>query len=96
MSTALLFPFDSAKDALPRKKFTRKDVELMTAYDFFEGQRYELINGDVIDKVGQKPARVGNSAPYGRLIQVFQALPGTHTDGNGCGARRQQPQRSCA
>jgi len=37
MSTALLFPFDSAKDALPRKKFTRKDVELMTAYDFFEG-----------------------------------------------------------
>jgi hypothetical protein len=26
-----------------------------TAYDFFERQRSELVNGDLIDKAGRKP-----------------------------------------
>ena len=55
MSAALLFPFDTANETLPRKKFTRQEVEHLTAEGFFEGQRYELIDGDLIDKMGQKP-----------------------------------------
>lgn len=55
MSAALLFPFDTANETLPRKKFTREEVERLTADGYFEGQRYELIDGDLIDKMGQKP-----------------------------------------
>jgi Uma2 family endonuclease len=64
MSAALLFPFDTANEALPRKKFTRQEVEHLTAEGFFEGQRYELIDGDLIDKMGQKP-------PHPFAIQTF-------------------------
>jgi Uma2 family endonuclease len=55
MSAALRLPFDIADETLPRKKFTRAEVERLTADGFFEGQRYELIGGDLIDKMGQKP-----------------------------------------
>ncbi len=64
MSAALLFPFDTANETLPRKKFTRQEVEHLTAEGFFEGQRYELIDGDLIDKMGQKP-------PHPFAIQTF-------------------------
>jgi Uma2 family endonuclease len=64
MSAALLFPFDTADETLPRKKFTRQEVEHLTAEGFFEGQRYELIDGDLIDKMGQKP-------PHPFAIQTF-------------------------
>jgi Uma2 family endonuclease len=55
MSAALLLPLNSADETLPRKKFTRDEVERLTADGYFEGQRYELIDGDLIDKMGQKP-----------------------------------------
>jgi len=64
MSAALLLPFE---ERLPRKKFTRTEVERLTAYGFFEGQRYELIDGDLIDKMGQKP-------PHPFAIQSFFAV----------------------
>jgi Uma2 family endonuclease len=55
MSAALLLPFDTVDEPLPRKKFTRAEVERLSADGYFEGQRYELIGGDLIDKMGQKP-----------------------------------------
>lgn len=47
MSAATLTP--------PRKRFTRDEVERMLNAGLFEGQRFELIDGDLIDKMGQNP-----------------------------------------
>lgn len=47
MSAATLQP--------PRKRFTRGEVEQMLDAGFFAGQRFELIDGDLIDKMGQTP-----------------------------------------
>src|ERR1044071_9184756 len=56
MSAALVLPQQDAPEGLPRKRFTREDVDRLTEAGVFEGQRYELIDGDLIDKMGQKPA----------------------------------------
>jgi Uma2 family endonuclease len=40
---------------LPRKKFTREEVNRMLETDIFAGQRFELIDGELIDKMGQGP-----------------------------------------
>jgi Uma2 family endonuclease len=40
---------------LPRKRFTRTEVDHLIDSGFFVGQRYELIDGDLIDKMGQSP-----------------------------------------
>jgi Uma2 family endonuclease len=40
---------------LPRKRFTRTEVDHLIDSGFFLGQRYELIDGDLIDKMGQSP-----------------------------------------
>ena len=50
-------------EALPRKRFTREEVERMMDTDIFAGQRFELIDGDLIDKMGQKP-------PHSYTIQL--------------------------
>lgn len=39
----------------PRKRFTRADVDQMEEAGLFAGLRYELIEGDLIDKMGAKP-----------------------------------------
>ncbi|HEY4360833.1 MAG TPA: Uma2 family endonuclease [Bryobacteraceae bacterium] len=39
----------------PRKHFTRTEVEQMLDAGLFAGQRFELIDGDLIDKMGQNP-----------------------------------------
>lgn len=39
----------------PRKRFTRSEVEQMLEVGLFAGQRFELIDGDLIDKMGQNP-----------------------------------------
>jgi|SRR5215471_7928843 len=48
-------PLETSTGTPARKRFTRQDVERMDAAGVFEGQRYELIDGDLIDKMGQKP-----------------------------------------
>jgi len=40
---------------LPRKRFTRVEVERLLESGVFDGQRFELIDGDLIEKMGQKP-----------------------------------------
>ena len=42
-------------DILPRKRFTRAEVERMIDAGVLEDRRFELIDGDLIDKTGQKP-----------------------------------------
>jgi hypothetical protein len=59
MSAATLQP--------PRKRFTRAEVEQMQEAGLFAGQRFELIDGDLIDKVGQNP-------PHSQ-IPVSELLP---------------------
>jgi Uma2 family endonuclease len=39
----------------PWKRYTRDEVERMLDSGVFEGRRFELIDGELIDKMGQKP-----------------------------------------
>src|SRR5579862_2503414 len=54
MPATPLLPSEVSSEA-PRKRFTRAEVECLIDTGFFVGQRYELIDGDLIDKMGQKP-----------------------------------------
>jgi Uma2 family endonuclease len=62
---SVLVPAEALQDAavpvvLPRRKrFTRSDVARLSDAGVFEGQRYELIEGDLIDKMGQNPPHAG-------------------------------------
>jgi len=66
MSAASLPPFPTTAEALPRKRFTRDEVERYVEAGFFDGQRFELIDGDLLDKIGQKP-------PHAMGIRLIQA-----------------------
>ena len=39
----------------PRKRFSREEVDRLIDTGFFNGQRYELIDGDLIDKMDKSP-----------------------------------------
>ena len=66
MAVAPLLPFQATPEALPRKRFTREEVEHLITTGFFEGQRYELIDGELLDKMGQNP-------PHANAIRLTQA-----------------------
>ena len=72
MSAATMPPSQAAEAfqaaaALPRKRFSRQEVDRLLEAGFFEGQRYELIDGDLIDKMGQNP-------PHASAIQLIVDL----------------------
>jgi Uma2 family endonuclease len=48
-------PLESPTTGVPHKKFTAAEVDRMLGLGLFEGQRFELIEGDLIDKMGQNP-----------------------------------------
>jgi len=52
-----------------RKRFTRSDVARLNELGVFDGQRYELIEGDLIDKMGQNPPHAWSVA----LVSVWLA-----------------------
>jgi Uma2 family endonuclease len=54
MSAAIL-PTSLAADSLRRKRFTRREVDRMLELGIFDDQRCELIDGELIDKMGQNP-----------------------------------------
>jgi Uma2 family endonuclease len=54
MSDAIL-PVSPAADSLRRKRFTRSEVDRVQELGIFDGQRCELIDGELIDKMGQNP-----------------------------------------
>jgi Uma2 family endonuclease len=52
-------PIPEMADAAPaRKRFTREEVDRLAETGVFAGQRYELIDGDLVDKMGQNPPHV--------------------------------------
>jgi len=51
-------PIPEMADAPARKRFTREEVERLDETGVFAGQRYELIDGDLVDKMGQNPPHV--------------------------------------
>jgi Uma2 family endonuclease len=55
MSGVVLSSSEASSQTLPHKKFTREEVERLLETGFFDGERYELIDGDLIDKMGQNP-----------------------------------------
>ncbi len=62
MSAALLLPYQATPDA-PRKRFTRQEVDRLLDAGVFDGQRWELIDGELFDKMGQNP-------PHAEAIQI--------------------------
>jgi Uma2 family endonuclease len=51
----LVQPPVTGEPSLPRKKWTREEVNRLLETDIFAGQRFELIDGELIDKMGQGP-----------------------------------------
>jgi len=72
MSAALLLP-QTGMEALPRKRFTREEFDRLDECGFFDGQRYELIDGELIDKMGQNPPHaLAIRLTLGWLVSVFK------------------------
>jgi Uma2 family endonuclease len=57
--------------ALPRKRFTRDEVEQMIELGLFPGQRLELIDGDLIDKMGQLPPHANGIHRLAKLLRAY-------------------------
>jgi Uma2 family endonuclease len=51
----LVQPPVTSEPTLPRKKWTREEINRLLETDIFAGQRFELIDGELIDKMGQGP-----------------------------------------
>jgi Uma2 family endonuclease len=66
MSAGILLPFQGAIETLPRKRFTRDEVERLMGTGIFDGERWELIDGELIDKMGQNP-------PHAAAIRLIHA-----------------------
>ena len=57
----------------PRKRFTRAEVEQMLNAGLFAGQRFELIDGNLIDKMGQNPPHAsGIQLVFSRLVKTLR------------------------
>jgi hypothetical protein len=64
VSAALLLPYQTTPDA-PRKRFTRQEVDRLLDLGIFDGQRFELIDGELFDEDGTEPAPCrDNPKPY--------------------------------
>jgi Uma2 family endonuclease len=61
-------------ETLPRKKFTRGEVRQMMDAGLFAGQRFELIAGDLIDKMGQKPLHAFGILAFQSLLASIVSL----------------------
>jgi Uma2 family endonuclease len=60
------FPVDRP-DVVRRKRFTRTEVAQMIQAGLFQGQRFELFEGELIDKMGQNP-------PHAKAIRRIAKL----------------------
>ncbi|MEJ7605580.1 MAG: Uma2 family endonuclease [Bryobacteraceae bacterium] len=63
----------SALVELRHKTWTRAEVETLIAAGHFEGQRFELIEGEIFDKMGQNPS---HAAGICRLVSALAAIFG--------------------
>lgn len=69
MSAAPLLP--SSADLPRRMRFTRADVDRLMAAGVFEGQRFELIDGELYDKTAQAPP---HAFVIGLLLEALAKL----------------------
>jgi Uma2 family endonuclease len=73
VSAALLLPYQATPDA-PRKRFTRQEVDRLIDLGIFDGQRFELIDGELFDKMGQKPPHAEAIRTLARLLSGILGL----------------------
>jgi Uma2 family endonuclease len=60
-------------DLPPRKRFTRAEVEQMLEAGLFAGERFELIEGDLIEKMGQNPPHAsGIQLVFSWLVKILR------------------------
>jgi Uma2 family endonuclease len=72
MPTTLEAPRPLEPPDPPRKRWTREEVNFLEDQGLFLGQRYELVEGDLINRMGAKPPHVSAlSLMLGWLYQVF-------------------------
>jgi Uma2 family endonuclease len=65
-------PGSIVQQSPPRKRWTRAECEIMEAAGLFEQERVELVNGELITKMGKKrPHSDTANQVYGWLIQIF-------------------------
>lgn len=63
---SLLIPDPALPMVPPRKRWTRQEVAYLEGQGMFDGQHYELVEGDLINKMGKKWP---HSITAGRLIR---------------------------
>lgn len=68
---ALAQPPVGIDPSLPRKKWTREEVDRLLETGIFEGQRFELIDGELIDKMGQGPRHANAIRRINQLLSKF-------------------------
>lgn len=67
-------PIPEVAAAPARKRFTREEVDRLAETGVFAGQRYELIDGDLIDKMGQNPPHVSAIQRLLECLAMFFAV----------------------
>lgn len=73
MPTALLEPIAAPSlDSIPRQKWTREEIKELTSMGWFEGSRYELIDGELINKMGKgEPHALAGMFIQQWLVAIF-------------------------
>lgn len=67
-------PESVAYEALPHKRWTRAELEILESTGLLEGRHYELIEGELIDKMGKKRKHVNGVNRSRRILEeVFGA-----------------------
>jgi Uma2 family endonuclease len=65
-------PFLTESEAPSRKLFTTEEVDRLMETGVFAGQRFELIDGELLDKMGQSPLHASTiQLVFGWLVEVF-------------------------
>ena len=75
MPTVLHEPIATTPDSQPRKRWTREECNFLESTEFFAGQHYELIDGELINKMGKKaPHAFSALLLHQWLVEVFGFL----------------------
>ena len=93
-TSAVILPALPASDSPRRKRFTRREVERMLEFGIVDGQRCELIKGELIDKTGQNPPHA--QATRKLQMQLPVEVSGADSDWSPCsGCRCTMIRRPC-
>lgn len=62
------------EQSFKRKKWTVEEVYKAISAGVFDGQKFELIHGEIIDKMGQSPRHANATAPFLVWLATFVSL----------------------